>query len=90
MMTLGHGALISFSCKQKLNAKSSTETELIDVNDALPQLTRTRYFIEEQGYNIIRNTLSQDYKSAIIMEEEGKTKTQNKQNTSKFNIYYRL
>ena len=38
MMMLGFGAVTSFSCKQKLNAKSSTEAELIGVDDACPQI----------------------------------------------------
>ena len=38
MMTSGQGAVTFFSCKQKLNAKSSTEVELIGVDDALPQI----------------------------------------------------
>ena len=32
MMTFGHGTVTSFSCNQKLNAKSSTEAELIRFN----------------------------------------------------------
>ena len=48
MMTLGHEAVISFSQTQKLNAKSSIESELIGVDDALPQILRTRYFIKNQ------------------------------------------
>ena len=38
IITLEKGAIISFSCKQKLNAKSSTEDELIGINEALPQM----------------------------------------------------
>ena len=44
MMTLGKGTLISFSRKQKLNAKSSTEAELIRIDDALPQILWTKFF----------------------------------------------
>ena len=46
MLTMEAGAVISFSRKQKLNAKSSTGAELIRVNDALSQILWTRYFME--------------------------------------------
>ena len=35
-MTLGEGAVISSSKKQKINTRSSTETELVGVDDAMP------------------------------------------------------
>ena len=44
LVTLGQCTITSFSCKQKLNAKSSTETELIGVDDVMPQILWMRYF----------------------------------------------
>jgi hypothetical protein len=38
MMTLGRGATMSFSRGQKLNVKSSTECELVGIDDAIPQI----------------------------------------------------
>ena len=38
LMTLGQGAIASFSCKQKLNAKSSTVAELIAINEAMSHM----------------------------------------------------
>ena len=37
MATLGHGAITSFSHKQRIHAKSSTKNELIRVDEASPQ-----------------------------------------------------
>ena len=37
-MTLGKGALISFSRKQKGNTRSSTETELVRVDNVMPTI----------------------------------------------------
>ena len=60
----GHtGGVISFGigvthhkpCKQKLNAKSSTETEIIRASDCLPWLLWTKRFMEKQGYTV-KNT----------------------------------
>ena len=72
MMTLGLGAIISFSQKQKINSKSLTESELVGVDDALPQILWNRYFMESQGYNE-DNILFQDNKSAILLKKNGKT-----------------
>ena len=41
LMTMGRGAVMSFSRKQKMNANSSTETELIGMDGALPQVLST-------------------------------------------------
>ena len=72
MMTLGKGAVISFYRKQKLSAKSSTEAELIGVDDAIPQVLWTRYFIEDQGYTITEDVILQDNMSAMKLEVNGK------------------
>ena len=63
-----------------------TEAELIRVDDALPQILWTRYFIENQSYHIIQNILFQDNKSAIIMERTGKTA--NSKQTKRIKIRY--
>jgi len=44
-LTLGGGAFYGSSTKQKLNTRSSTEAELVGVNDALPQVLWTRQFL---------------------------------------------
>ena len=49
-LTLGQGAVISKSSGQKMNTKSSSETELVGVDDLLPTVLWTEYFIEVQGY----------------------------------------
>ena len=56
MMTFGHRVVRSFSQKQKLNAKSPIEAELLSVDDVLPQILWTQYFLEEQGYTVTANT----------------------------------
>ncbi len=39
MMSLGKGAATSFSWKQKINGKSSTEDKMISVDDVLPSVS---------------------------------------------------
>lgn len=35
VLMLGHGSALSMSSRQQINTKSSTETEIVGVNDAL-------------------------------------------------------
>ena len=72
MMSLGRGAPISFSRKQKLNVRSSCEGELVGIDDALPIILWTRYFIEAQGYTVDQNVLYQDNKSTILLANNGR------------------
>eukprot|EP00957_Ditylum_brightwellii_P053095 4025957-Ditylum_brightwellii.AAC.1 len=51
-MSLGEGSVFSSSIKQKLNTKSSTETKLIAVGDAMPHILWTIYFLECQECNV--------------------------------------
>ena len=69
---MGGGVIRGFSRKQKINAKSSTKAELIGLDDALPQILWTWYFIECQGYAVDSNIVFQDNKSTIILGSEGK------------------
>ena len=52
MMSLGAGAVISKSTKQRINRKSSTDIETIAVDDFMGQVLNTLYFIEAQCYTM--------------------------------------
>jgi hypothetical protein len=67
----GIGILLSMCQKQRLNAKSSTEAEVIGVSDFLSGMIWARMFLEKQGYTIDENILYQDNQSAIKIEENG-------------------
>jgi hypothetical protein len=58
-MSLGKGAIYSTSVRQKLNTKSSTEAELVGVDDLMPMILWTRQFMEGQGYTITDNVVYQ-------------------------------
>jgi hypothetical protein len=51
-MTLGKGATYTASCKQKLNTKSSTEAELVAVDDPMGHVLWTRHFLTAQGHHV--------------------------------------
>ena len=86
MMTYGRGAPITVSKKQKLNTRSSTESELVGADDVTIMILWTKLFLEEQGYEISRNILYQDNKSAILLEKNGKQSSS--QRTRAINIRY--
>jgi hypothetical protein len=65
-LSLGHGFPIVSSTKQKLNTRSSTETEIVGADDFMPVICWTRYFMKAQGYGVKDNVLFQDKKSSIL------------------------
>jgi hypothetical protein len=71
-MSLGRGVIYGTSKRQKLNTKSSTEADLVGVDDVMPQVLSTIYFLEAQGYKIDENYLYQDNKSSILLETNGR------------------
>ena len=71
-LTMGKGAITSISAKQKVNTRSSTEAEVVAVDDVVGPILWTRYFMEEQGYEIRDNVLLQDNQSAIRLESNGR------------------
>jgi hypothetical protein len=85
-MTMGSGFPISVSTKQKLNAKSSTASELVGVDDMMPIILWTCYFLLSQGYGVIENLLLQDTKSSILLERDEKASSG--KHTRDINICY--
>jgi hypothetical protein len=71
-MSLGKGSPFLSSISQKLNTKSSTETELVGVDDGMPLVIWTRNFMIEQGYDVKDNVVYQDNQSAILIERNGR------------------
>jgi hypothetical protein len=71
-MSLGKGSPFSSSITQKLDTKSSTEAELLRVDDGMPLVLWTRQFLIEQGYKVTDNVVYQDNQSAILLERNGR------------------
>ena len=80
-LTLGHGSVLSMSCKQKINTKSSTEAELVGVDDAMTFVMWMKHFFESQVKQINEHSklkrlgsdtiIEQDNTSAIQLEKNG-------------------
>ena len=85
-MTMGIGGAYVQYRKQKLNTKSSTEAELVVVDDVLTQVIWTQYFLKEQGYMIHDNFIYHDNQIAIRVEKNGRQL--NSKRTRNINIRY--
>jgi hypothetical protein len=85
-MSLGKGSAYSASTRQKLNTKGSTEAELVGVNDLMPQVLWTRYFLEAQGYGVKDVKLYQDNQSTILLAKNGRSSSGRR--TRHINIRY--
>jgi hypothetical protein len=85
-LSLGKGIIYGTSTKQKLVTKSSTEAELVGVNDVLPQVIWTRYFLEAQGYAVNDSIIYQDNKSAMLLGKNGRGSSSKR--TRHLNIRY--
>jgi len=72
VLSFGGGAIYGSSTKQKLNTRSSTEAELVGVNDALPQVLWTRQFLIEQGFRNTVPVIFQDIQSTMLLEKHGR------------------
>jgi hypothetical protein len=72
LMSLGKGAAYATSTRQKLNTRSSTEAELVGVDDVMALVLWTRYFLGAQGYTVDDNIVYQDNQSAMLLKKNGR------------------
>lgn len=72
-VSLGKGSVYLLSRKQCTNSKSSTEAELVGVNNGMQLVIWTQNFLEAQGFKVQDNIIFQDNQSAILLEKNGKT-----------------
>jgi hypothetical protein len=85
-LTMGRGFPIITSTKQKLNTRSSTESELVGVDDMMPSILWTRQFLKSQGYKVNDNVIFQDNKSTMLLERNGKSSSSKR--TKHINVRY--
>ena len=85
-LSLGKGGIYSGSWKQRLVARSSTESELVGVYDVLPQVFWTKQFLEEQGWLDSATVVYQDNTSSILLERNGRRSSTKR--TKHMNIRY--
>ena len=85
-LSLGKGVITGVSTRQKLTTRSSTEAELVAVDDCMSLILWTRYFLEAQGYGVDDAIIYQDNKSAILLEQNGRASSTRR--TRHLNIQY--
>jgi hypothetical protein len=71
-LPLGKGSVYSMSRRQWINTKSSTEAELVGVDDGMPLVVWTCNFIMAQGYKVTDNVVYQDNQSTMLLEKNGR------------------
>ena len=84
--SLGNGVISSISTKQKVNSRSSTEAELIGIDDVISKVLWTKRFIESQGFELETNVIYRDNTSSMKLEENGRMSASKR--TRHFNIRY--
>ena len=72
VMTLGGGVLCSISMKQKVNTHSSTEAELVGLDNVIAKILWMKLFVQSQGYEVKLNIVYRDNTSTMKLEENGK------------------
>ena len=71
-ISMGYGLVHARAGKQKINTKSSTESELVGTAEYIPYNLWILMFLEAQGYGIKDNVVYQDNQSAMLMEQNGR------------------
>ena len=87
-MTMGKGAIISMSRKQKLNTRSSTEAELVAVDDSMSAIPWVKNFLEEQDCRIEVRIILQDNESAIRLEINGQKSVGQRSSTHQQPVFF--
>jgi len=64
-------------CKQKLNTRSSMETELVAVADTMGQVLWTRYFLAAQWQHVHKTTIYKDNRITIQLAINGRKSSSN-------------
>ena len=71
LVSMGRGAIMCRSRKQKLNVLSSTECELVGAASYITNAIWLGQFLEHQGYPLVTKIFYQDNQSAIRFAKNG-------------------
>ena len=76
IISLGKGPIYQKSGSQKINTKSSTESEIVALSDNSSQVIWTRNFLIAQGYAIGPALIFQDNTSTMSLVKNGKSNSE--------------
>ena len=88
VITIGKVAVTRLSIKQKIQGKSSTEDDIIGMDNAFPQALCTKYFLDTQWYTVEENIMYQENKSAILLETHRKMSSSNHTKQIKVRLFF--
>ena len=60
------------STRHNLKTQSYTEAYIVGVDNCIPEVCWTWYFLEAQEYNVTENIVYQDKQSVILLDNNGK------------------
>lgn len=69
--SIGGDIFYATSTRQKLNTRSSTEAELVAVDDLIGKVVWTQRFLKGQSVSVQPARIMQDNTSAILLEKNG-------------------
>jgi hypothetical protein len=87
-ITMGTGFPLDKSTKHKLNTRSSMESEIVAVNNLIPQILWVHLFMKAQGFAVSNNILYQDNKSAMLLETNGQASSSKRTSHIEIRYYY--
>jgi hypothetical protein len=87
-MTMRRGFPLDKSTKHKLNTHSSTESEIVAVNDLIPQILWAHLFMKAQEFAESNNILYQDNKSVMLLETNGQALSSKRTRHIEIRYYY--
>ena len=71
-MALGKGNIYNSSIKQKMNTRSSTESELVATYEVFPQILRTKHFLEAQHCDTGEHHILKENQSTMLLKRNEK------------------
>ena len=86
--SLGAGAISSISTKQKVNTRSSTEAELVGIDDVISKILWSKRFIESQGFRLESNVIYRDNTSSMKLESNGRTSASKRTRHFSIKLFY--
>ena len=73
VFSLGKGMTVAYFTEQKVNARSSTDSELVGFNNRIRKILWNQQFLECQGFKVKINIIYQDNISTIKLQKNGKS-----------------
>jgi len=81
-ISIGFGPVYSKSSGQKINTKSSAESELVGLSDSTGQIVWARNFLLSQGYEVGPAIIYQDNQSTMALIKNGKSSNERTRHTA--------